>query len=63
MRKRSVEAVAADDLVEVWGGDGAGIYERVEAVDDELGTLEVEHRGGCEVVLSGDMVEEEGSDG
>lgn len=40
-----VEGVAADDLVEVGGGDLAGGTERVETVEDELGALEAEHRG------------------
>jgi hypothetical protein len=38
-------------------GDYAGVYEGVETVDDELGTLEAEHRGCC---LAGDMLHEEG---
>jgi len=44
-----VEGGAADDLVEVRGGDGAGVDERVEALDDELRALEAEHGGdvGC----------------
>jgi hypothetical protein len=58
--ERGVERVAADDLVEVWGRDGVGGYEGVQALDDELGALEAEHGGDDE--LGGGMVNEEGED-
>lgn len=47
VRERGVEGVPADDLVEVWGGDGAWVDEGVEAVDDELGAFEAHHGGGA----------------
>lgn len=50
MGERCVERVAADDLVEVWGGDERGVDEGVDAVDDELGALEAEHGGDSEVI-------------
>lgn len=39
-----VERVAPDDLVQVGRGDGAGGYEGVETVDDELRAAEAHHR-------------------
>ena len=42
-----VEGVSADDLVEVWGGDDAGVYEGVDAVEDELGAFEAHHGAGA----------------
>lgn len=50
MRERGVEGVTADNLVQVGRGDGAGVDERVDTVDYELGALEAEHGGdvdGC----------------
>lgn len=53
-RHGGVEGVAADDLVQVGGGDYAGVYEGVQTVDDELRTLEAEH--GCLGGLAGDVL-------
>ena len=42
-RHRLVESVATDDLVLVRGWDGAGVDQRIDAVDDELVAAEPEH--------------------
>lgn len=62
-----LEGVAADDLVEVGGGDGGWGDEGVEAVDDELGALEAEHGGegglgGCQRE-EGEKGEDQGEEG
>lgn len=54
-----VEGVSSDDLVEVRGGELPGVYEGVDAVDDDLGAAEAEHgwSGGGE---AGEAREDEG---
>lgn len=47
MGEGGVEGVSADDLVEVRGGDGAGVDEGVDAVVDELRAFEAHHGGGA----------------
>lgn len=42
-----VEGVSAYDLVEVRRGDEAGVYEGVDAVDDELRAFEAHHGDGA----------------
>jgi hypothetical protein len=54
--ERGVEAVTAHDLVEVGGGDRAGVHEGIQAIYDELRTLETEHGRNCKVVLGIDML-------
>jgi hypothetical protein len=63
VREGGVEAVSADNLVQVGRGDEAGVYEGVEALGNELGALEAQHGRNGEVVLGGDMVEEKEKSG
>lgn len=43
-RHGGVEAIAADNLVDVRRGDGSRVDQRVETVNDELGASEPQHR-------------------